>query len=265
MKFEIYHVDAFSDRVFGGNPAAVIPLKDWISPDLMQAIAMENQLSETAFFVKDQDGYSIRWFTPMAEVDFCGHATIATAHIIFSRTSKDISQITFQSKSGPLTVNKKGDWLELDGPAIISTPEQISIEARQELGVEPLEVLASEAQDIIIVVPTEDDVLRQSPRLADFMSRKYRGVVVTARGTNHDFVSRFFGIDIGVSEDPVTGSAHCQLAPYWAKKLGKPNLKARQISHRPGEVQCHLKDNQVLLKGQAVTYLSGRINVNSGS
>ncbi len=255
----LYQVDAFTNRRFGGNPAAVCPLESWITDELMQQIAMENNLSETAFFVPRPDGdYDLRWFTPVAEVDLCGHATLATAHVLYRHLGYSKEKIGFHTRSGLLTVQQSGEGYLMDFPADrieLAPAPAILAEA---LGAEPLEVWKGR-EDYLVVLPTEADVAALRPDFRKLTALGGRGVLVTAPGDNHDFVSRCFFPAYGIDEDPVTGSAHTTMTPYWASRLGKTELHARQISARTGEVGCHLKGDRVELTGQAVTFMTGEV------
>lgn len=261
MKIIQYQVDAFTQHVFGGNPAAVCALERWLDDSLLQAIAAENNLSETAFFVPaDAEGvFELRWFTPLKEIDLCGHATLATAHIIFGVFDNPPSVITFQTRSGNLVVTRHEDELKMDFPARppihCSAPEQL-IRALQRV---PVEVLA--ADDYIAVFDDEPTVRELSPDPTLLAALDLRGVVITARGTDVDFVSRFFAPKFGINEDPVTGSAHCELAPYWARQLGRNRLSARQVSRRGGELTCEVNNDRVTIYGQAVTFMKAEIFV----
>ena len=251
MKIKQYQVDAFATRAFEGNPAAVCPLESWLDDDLLQAIAEENNLSETAFFVPSAKGFSLRWFTPVKEVDLCGHATLATAHIIFESLGFTESVITFETRSGDLFVKKQGRLLQMDFPAYKLTACEIPETLVQGLGVRPIEVLA--------VFDSEATVRAITPNYVLLGQLDLRGVIVTAPGTDVDFVSRFFAPKIGIPEDPVTGAAHCKLAPYWAGKLGKNTLTARQVSKRGGNLACEVKIDRVVLSGSAVTFMEAEI------
>lgn len=259
MKLEQYQVDAFTDRVFRGNPAAVVPLTFWPDDALLQAIAEENQLSETAFFVPIETGFELRWFTPVKEVDLCGHATLATAHVLFEILHYPKDRITFETRSGALSVKKLGALLEMDFPASAPTrctaPEILT----RGLGRQPIEVLA--AEDYLAVFSDEDAVRAIEPDFALLSRLDLRGVIVTAPGDEADFVSRFFAPKYGIPEDPVTGSAHCQLAPYWAQKLGRTTLNAKQVSRRGGEIVCEARGERVRLCGRAVTFMQAEIFV----
>ena len=259
MKIKQYQVDAFARRVVEGNPAAVCPLEAWLPDELMQAIAMENNLSETAFFVPEGDGYRLRWFTPLAEVDLCGHATLASAHVILNVLGEKKDRVDFETRSGKLTVTRDGDMLAMDFPA--QPPKRVEIPETlvAGLGARPVEVLAN--IDYVAVFEDEATIRALTPDLGRLAELELRGVSVTAPGTDHDFVSRFFAPKVGVPEDPVTGSAHCKLVPYWAGRLGKDELTARQVSRRGGDVRCRLMGERVMLSGSAVTFMEATIEV----
>jgi PhzF family phenazine biosynthesis protein len=257
VKLTLYQVDAFAAKPFEGNPAAVCPLDSWLSDRLMQQIAMENNLSETAFFVPVDTGFHIRWFTPVREVDLCGHATLASAHVLFNHLEYASEQISFESRSGNLTVRRRQDMLELDFPAqppvACQTPDAISRAFAQS----PLECLA--AEDYILVFDSEASVTEANPDLTLLSQLDLRGVAITAKSERCDFVSRFFAPKYGIDEDPVTGSAFTQLTPYWANQLDKTRMSARQVSRRGGDVTCELVKDRVKISGEAVTYLIGTI------
>lgn len=257
MKIKQYQVDAFATRVFEGNPAAVCPLDNWLDDGLLQAIAEENNLSETAFFVPSAKGFDLRWFTPVKEIDLCGHATLATAHVIFEILGYAESVITFGTRSGDLFVKKQGSLLQMDFPACPPASCEISETLVQGIGVRPIEVLA--AEDYMAVFDSEATVRAITPNHALLNQLGLRGVIVTAPGIAVDFVSRFFAPKFGIPEDPVTGSAHCELAPYWANKLGKNTLSAKQVSKRGGNLTCEILGNRVLLSGGAVTFKEAEI------
>lgn len=259
MKLRQYQVDAFAMRVFEGNPAAVCPLERWLDDSLLQAIAAENNLSETAFFVPDGTDYHLRWFTPVTEVDLCGHATLASAHIVFERLGYAHDVVRFMTRSGELAVRRADGLLAMDFPARPPrhcAPPQALIAG---LGRGPLRVLA--ADDYIAVFDSEDTVRELQPDFAELARLDLRGVIVTAHGREADFVSRFFAPNCGIPEDPVTGSAHCELAPYWADVLGKQALRARQVSKRGGDVHCELRGDRVILSGRAVTFMDAVIEI----
>lgn len=259
MKLSIFQIDAFAENIFEGNPAAVVPLEAWLPDDVLQSIAQENNLSETAYFIKDAQNYHIRWFTPTVEVDLCGHATLAAAHVIFEILNLQKDKVVFHSKSGALKVTKKGDLIELDFPVSVIEKCEVPSEITRAFGKEPREVW--KADDYIAVYESEADILSLSPDLSILSELECRGVIATSRGEKTDFVSRFFAPRYGINEDPVTGSAHCELMPYWVKVLGKEKLSAAQLSKRGGKLQCELIDNRVLIAGKAVTYLEGSIEI----
>ncbi|HEX8425519.1 PhzF family phenazine biosynthesis protein [Hymenobacter sp.] len=263
MNLPIYQIDAFSDRPFAGNPAAVCPLESWLPAETMQAIAAENNLAETAFFVPGSGNeYEIRWFTPAVEVELCGHATLASAHVLYQHLGFAGSEITFHSRSGPLLVLRETDGrLTLDFPSRPPQPLPNHPDGLLDgLGATPLHVLAG--PDLVALFATEAEVRAIRPDFTQLARVEYRAVIVTAPGTEGtDFVSRFFGPRVGVPEDPVTGSAHTTLIPYWSEKLGKTTLKARQVSPRGGELWCELRGDRVRISGYAVTYLRGEIEV----
>jgi len=265
MKMPIYQVDAFTDRLFGGNPAAVCPLEEWLEVGKMQAIAAENNLSETAFFVKSGDGFEIRWFTPAVEIDLCGHATLASAHVIFNHTGFSGDMITFQSgQSGELRVTRSGDLLILDFPSNKPEPvEMLPCQLKNGLGKEPAALYS--ARDLLALYENEEDILSIEPdfeALSEVLNTAdCLGMIVTAPGRESDFVSRFFAPLAGINEDPVTGSAHTILVPFWAERLGKKKMHAFQVSRRRGELFCELMGDRVLIGGKAVTYLKGEIDV----
>lgn len=258
MKLALFQVDAFAESLFKGNPAAVIPVDDWMDDATMQQIAMENNLSETAFFRSNSDGFDIRWFTPKAEVKLCGHATLATAHVIFEEKGYPHPEIVFQSKSGPLKVKRCGDMLQLDFPQDTLRPTDAPNQIIQALGKLPIACFKGRS-DYLLVFESEKDILAMTPNFTALAKTDARGVIVTARGSRVDFVSRFFAPSVGVDEDPVTGSAHTSLTPYWANELGKLEMTAMQLSHRGGELQVSLQADRVLIGGKTKTYLRGEI------
>jgi len=257
MKIRQYQVDAFATRAFEGNPAAVCPLERWLDDALLQAIAEENNLSETAFFVPTGKGYALRWFTPVREVDLCGHATLAAAHVLFDHLGYAGQAIRFETRSGELSVERRGGQLAMNFPACPPVPCGAPDILAQALGARPIEVLA--ADDYLAVFDSEASVRAVTPDLALLGRLDRRGVIITAPGTDVDFVSRFFAPNLGIPEDPVTGSAHCALAPYWAARLGKSTLTARQVSRRGGNLSCEMQGDRVLLAGQAVTFMEAEI------
>lgn len=259
MKLPIYQVDAFTDKLYGGNPAAIIPLTEWLPATIMQKIAVENNLSETAFFVPEGDHFELRWFTPEYEIDLCGHATLATAHILFTALGYQKDTIHFHTqKAGTLTVGRKDDLYTLDFPSRPAKKTEAPDGLIEALGSnKPIEILKS--RDYMLVYETETDVVALKPDFSALAKFDILGVIATAKGDHSDFVSRFFIPSAGINEDPVTGSAHCNLIPYWAEKLGKTELHAFQLSARRGELWCELKGDRVLMAGKAVTYLKGEI------
>lgn len=259
MKLPIYQVDAFADQLFSGNPAAVVPLQRWLGDPVMQAIAEENHLSETAFFIAAKGGWHIRWFTPAEEVNLCGHATLATAHVLFSELGQLGERLQFQSRSGVLNVTRRGELLTLDFPAQPPVPTRPPADLVAGLGDEPAYVLAGE--DYMAVFGTEQEVAALRPDFSLLSRLDRRGLIVTAPSGRHDFVTRFFAPALGVPEDPVTGSAFTQLAPYWSRRLGKQRLQARQISARGGDVVCELSGDRVLISGTALTFMRGEIEL----
>jgi PhzF family phenazine biosynthesis protein len=259
MKFPIYQVDAFTNKLFGGNPAAVVPLTEWLSAPEMQDIAAENNVSETAFFITQGDNFELRWFTPTFEIDLCGHATLATAHIIFTELGYKKQTIHFHTlKAGTLKVTRHNDIYTLDFPS--RPPHATTIPAGlldAMGGSAPTAVLHS--RDYVLVYETEAEVLALKPNFPALAQVANMGVIATAKGEKSDFVSRFFIPNAGINEDPVTGSAHCNLIPYWAEKLNKNELHAFQVSERRGELWCTLADDRVLMAGKAITFLKGEI------
>ena len=263
MRIPLYQLDAFSDKPFEGNPAAVCPLDSWLDDDVLQKIAAENNLSETAFFVPDGAGFGLRWFTPRAEVDLCGHATLATAWVIFNLLETDRGTLRFETRSGELVVRRGEDGLLLmDFPARPAIPREAPRALVGGLGAEPVEVLASE-RDYLVVFDDEDDVRKLKPDFARLRGLDRLGIIASAPGESADFVSRFFAPSVGVPEDSVTGSAHCTLVPYWAERLGRGEapLEARQISARGGQLICRHLGARVTIAGRAALYLSGEITL----
>ena len=260
MKIPIFQVDAFTSDIFKGNPAAVCPLKEWLPDKMMQNIAMENNLSETAFYVEDNGIFYIRWFTPKAELDLAGHPTLATAHILLHEFQNDNKELTFKTKVGDtLKVTINENLYLMDFPS--RPPKQINeIDLLCEaLGKKPLEFLAY--RDLIAVFSNQDEILSINPDLEKLKKIDYPSIVVTSLGDNSDFVSRNFAPKLGIPEDPVTGSSHCELIPYWSNKINKKELIALQVSERGGKIYCTNKDNRVLIGGRAVTFLRGEIDL----
>jgi PhzF family phenazine biosynthesis protein len=259
VRIPYYHVDAFTSRQFAGNPAGVCPLQGWLPDETLQKIAFENNLSETAFFVARGDGFDLRWFTPAIEVDLCGHATLAAAFVIFKYLDYAGSAVRFQSKSGLLTVERQGERLVLDFPARSPIPCPAPEALVRGLGQTPVEV--RRARDYLAVLATQDDVAALKPDVDWLSQLDCLGIIVTAPGIGVDFVSRFFAPRAGIPEDPVTGSAHCSLIPYWSERLKKTQLAALQLSARGGELFCEHAGERVKIGGHAVTYLSGEIEL----
>ncbi len=260
MRIRQYQVDAFSAELFKGNPAAVCPLPYWPDDALLQAIASENNLSETAFLVAGSDDtHALRWFTPVAEVELCGHATLASAHVLFNHLGHAGPLLRFSTRSGELRVQRRGDWLDMDFPAQPALPCPCPPALAQALGQEPLAVFAG--ADYLAVLASADAVRAATPDMALLATLERRGVIITAPGDDCDFVSRFFAPRYGIPEDPVTGSAHCALTPYWAERLGRTQLHARQLSARSGELHCRLQGERVQLSGQAVTFMEATLHL----
>ncbi len=258
MKIKQYQVDAFARKIFEGNPAAVVPLDAWLHDSILQAIAEENNLSETAFFVPAGKGFHLRWFTPVAEVDLCGHATLASAHVIFEILGYPEQAIEFETRSGTLLVERSDGMLAMNFPSMPPKPCPPPAALLAGLGRDPVEVLA--ADDYIAVFESEAVIRSMSPDMAKLTELGLRGVCVTAPGHDVDFVSRFFAPKFGIPEDPVTGSSHCELAPYWASRLGKTTLIAQQLSKRGGSVRCELRGTRVVLLGNAITFMVAEID-----
>ena len=260
MKIPVYQVDAFTKRLFGGNPAAVCPLEEWIADDLMQSIAAENNLSETAFFVPVNDTYHIRWFTPKVEVKLCGHATLASAYVLFKLLKIESTSIHFTSLSGSLFVKLEEDGaITMDFPQALLEPCSTPQALWESLGAHPVECFKS--VDLMAVLDSEETLMNLQPDFRQMATLPYRGIIVTAPGKDSDFVSRFFAPQSGIDEDPVTGSAHCATAPYWAKRLKKKTLTAIQRSERQGQLICKIDDDRVLISGYARLFSSGSIQL----
>ncbi len=260
MDLMIYQVDAFTNQLFGGNPAAVCPLTEWLPTETMQKIALENNLSETAFIVPDGEGYHIRWFTPMIEVDLCGHATLATAHALFAEIGHPGDSVVFSSKSGPLTVNKSGDSYIMNFPTDELKSVAIPSEITEALGIQPIEVFRGK-DDYLAIFDKQSTIENFTPDFKKLGEIKARGIITSAKGDSVDFISRCFFPAAGIDEDPVTGSAHTTMIPYWAKKLAKTKMVAKQLSARGGLLECEYLGSRVHIGGQAVTYLRGTITL----
>ena len=257
---DIYQVDAFNNQLFKGNPAAVIPLEKWISEELMQSIAEENNLSETVFFVKNNNTFDIKWFTPTCEIDLCGHATLAAAHIIFTELNFDKKTLEFNSKSGKLVVTKNDDWYTLNFPSEEIQEVKIPSILENALNTKILKCYKG-TWKLLVELENETTIANLKPNFSLLSELKSSGIIVTAKGNSVDFVSRFFAPKIGINEDPVTGSAHTLLIPYWAKKLNKTKLNAIQLSKREGILKCEYLNDRVEMSGQAVTYLKGKLTL----
>ena len=260
MNLPIYQVDAFTDHIFGGNPAAVCPLESWLPDEIMQSIATENNLSETAFIVPQNEDYHIRWFTPVYEVDLCGHATLASAFVIFNHLGFQGEEIIFHSRSGELRVQKSGEKLVMNFPVDTLSEVPVPEALAQSFNIPPRSAYKGKT-DYLLIYPSESYIKNLNPDFTQLRKTEARGVIVTAPGNEVDFVSRFFAPLAGVDEDPVTGSAHTTLTPYWVNKLEKNPLSARQISTRGGVLECRLEGDRVFLTGQAQLYLTGNIYI----
>jgi PhzF family phenazine biosynthesis protein len=261
MKLTLYQVDAFTDKLFGGNPAAVIPLESWIDDDLMQKLALENNLSETVFFVPSGEDYDIRWFTPTAEINLCGHATLASAFVLHQFLNFNREKIIFHSKSGPLEVEKKGDAFVMDFPAW--KPERVyNYPGNLRDGVGVNEIIAIyKYRDLMVLLESEKDVRNAKPNFSAIKKWNEK-VIITAPGTEGvDFVSRFFAPSVGIDEDPVTGSAHSQLIPFWSERLNKKEMHVKQLSPRGGELWVTYLGNRVTIAGRCVFYMRGEIEI----
>jgi len=260
MNIPIYQVDAFTLGPFSGNPAAVCPLDAWLDDDTMQNIAAENNLAETAFIVACEEGYDLRWFTPAVEVDLCGHATLAAGYVVLNHLQPDLDSVSFDTISGELIVTRDGDRLCMDFPARAPTPMAVSEALSDALGETPSVV--HQSRDILAVYDDEASVRRLSPDQTRLLALDEGfGVIVTAKGDDVDFVSRFFVPKAGIAEDPVTGSAHCTLVPFWAERLGQSQLVAHQVSPRGGELHCEHRGDRVIMSGRCTLFLTGSIHL----
>lgn len=261
MKLRIYQVDAFTDKVFGGNPAAIVPLDHWPPDSLLQKIAFENNLAETGYFIRKGTEYEIRWFTPTVEVDLCGHATLAAAHVLFNYEGHVLDEIIFNSeRSGRLVVRKEESGLTLDFPTDIISKVELTTDLLRSFHIKAKEAYKGKS-DYMFVFNSEKEISELLPNLDVITKLDARGLIATAKGDDVDFVSRFFAPQSGINEDPVTGSAHTTLTPYWAKVLGKEELTAIQLSERKGHLKCKLLGDRVEISGHAVTYMFGEIEV----
>jgi len=259
MILSIYQVDAFTEKVFGGNPAAVIPLESWLDDDTMQQIALENNLSETAFFVKTEEGYHVRWFTPEYEIDLCGHATLASAYIIKNFIDPPVQEIHFTTqKAGVLKASANDGVYTLDFPSRMPEACKMPEKLLESLG-NPTAIEVMRSRDYFVVLPNEEAVKNIEPDFSLMKDLDTIGVIVTAKGHDAEVVSRCFYPGLGIQEDPVTGSAHCNVVPYWSEKLGKTKLLCRQLSPRGGELDCELSGDRVLMSGKCVLFLKGEI------
>jgi predicted PhzF superfamily epimerase YddE/YHI9 len=262
MTLKLFQIDAFTDKVFGGNPAAVCPLNNWLSDTVLLNVAKENNLAETAYFIHKSDNvFHLRWFTPEIEIDLCGHATLASAYVILNCLDYNFETVVFETISGELIVSKIGEFLVMDVPSRPSIKAELPQIIIDSLSKQPSEVY--KARDYVLVYNSEYDIqnLKVSASILKQINLGPGGIIVTAKGDNSDFVSRFFTPGASVFEDPVTGSAHCTLVPFWASRLDKNELHAFQISERKGELICKLLDDRVLIKGKAVKYLEGSIEI----
>lgn len=261
-EFPIYQIDAFASRVFAGNPAAVCPLEAWLPDDVLQAVAAENNLSETAFLLTREDGdYDLRWFTPAVEVDLCGHATLASAYVVDRSLEPGRAHVRFHTRSGPLEVTREGDLYALDFPSHPPAPVAavVAEAVADALGGQPLEV--HQAKMFLALLASQDEVLAAEPDLERVTALPGDGLILTAPGEDCDFVSRYFAPHVGIPEDPVTGSAHCRLTPFWVRRLDKARLRARQVSRRGGELEVEDRGARVGIAGRCAAYMSGRITV----
>ncbi|MDD4109297.1 MAG: PhzF family phenazine biosynthesis protein [Prolixibacteraceae bacterium] len=258
MQLKIFQIDAFAHEIFSGNPAAVVPLKEWLPVEVMQNIAMENNLSETAFFIKEQDRFHIRWFTPSTEVNLCGHATLASAHVIFNYLGYKENEIIFNSRSGILKVKMEGEFIILNFPVSGLKQTDLPENVEQGLGIRPIMCLKGR-EDLLFLFNNEEEIKSINPDFRVLKTFDMRGIIVTSASEKFDFVSRFFAPKEGIDEDPVTGSAHTVLIPFWSARLQKKELTARQISSRGGILKCWNMGERVEIGGKCITYLSGTI------
>lgn len=262
MTVDIFQIDAFTNKLFGGNPAAVCPLQDWLSDAVLLNIAKENNLAETAYFIHKHDNvFHLRWFTPEIEIDLCGHATLASAYVILNCLDYDFDTVIFQTLSGELTVSRSGEFLEMDFPSRPPQDSELPEIIKNSLSKQPTNVY--KARDYVLLYDSENELkdLKVSASILEQINLDPGGIIVTAKGNNSDFVSRFFTPGAAVFEDPVTGSAHCTLVPFWAERLEKNELHAFQISDRKGELFCKLVKDRVIIRGNAVKYLQGTIEI----
>lgn len=261
MKIPIYQIDAFTDKMFEGNPAAVCPLEKWPERNLMQNIAAENNLSETAFFVRSEEGYDMRWFTPTTEVDLCGHGTLAAGHVLFNHLEYKEEYIRFFTRSGRISVKKESDMIIMNFPSRIAEPIDAPEDLLEGLNLETPPVKVLKDMNYLVVLETSEQVKQVKPNFGVLSNINYAGIICTAPGNNHDFVSRYFAPYIGIYEDPATGSTHTTLTSYWAKELGKKELTARQVSRRGGTLFCKYLGERTEIGGKTKTYMKGEIDV----
>ena len=262
MLIDIYQIDAFTTKLFHGNPAAVCPLKDWLPDDVLLNIAKENNLAETAYFVHKHDNvFHLRWFTPEIEMDLCGHATLASAFVILNCLNFDYDSLVFETLSGDLSISKSNNQLEMNFPSRPAEKASLPQIIRDSLSIQPIEVYL--ARDYVLLYSSEEDIksLKVNAAVLEEINLDPGGIIATSIGQTSDFVSRFFTPGASVFEDPVTGSAHCTLVPFWAERLSKTTLHARQISERGGDLYCKLENGRVFIKGSAVKYLKGQIEI----
>ncbi len=255
----IFQLDAFTDKPFGGNPAAVCPLQEWLPDDVMQSIALENNVSETAFYVPEGDGFLLRWFTPKIEVDLCGHATLATAWLILNELEPDRASVAFETRSGTLTVSRDGDLLAMDFPVMVAEERPAPAGLAEAIGIEPVKFL--KAVKNMAVLENEAVVRAVNPDFGYIKNMDGMGLIITALGDQSDCASRYFAPHAGIDEDPVTGSAHCTIVPYWSGVLGKAQIHARQVSARSGDLYCLLEGDRVVLTGKARTVIKGTFTI----
>ncbi len=262
MELTIYQVDAFTDRLFSGNPAAICPLQEWLPDELLQAIAHENNLSETAYFVPESNGFRLRWFTPTTEVKLCGHATLATSHVLYNHLGYQADQVVFHTLSGQLTVQRTPEGYMMNFPTDTLRHVSAPLALIVALGITPVKVFLGR-EDYLAVLENRQQIAALKPDFAAMRRLQGRGVIVTAPCDDNsaDFISRCFYPNAGIDEDPVTGSAHTTMAPYWSDRLGKQELFARQISRRGGSLKCRMQNDRVELIGQAVTYMIGNAHL----
>ncbi len=255
----IFQLDAFTDKPFGGNPAAVCPLQEWLPDDVMQSIALENNVSETAFYVPEGDGFLLRWFTPKIEVDLCGHATLATAWLNLNELEPDRASVAFETRSGTLTVSRDGDLLAMDFPVMVAEERPAPAGLAEAIGIEPVKFL--KAVKNMAVLENEAVVRAVNPDFGYIKNMDGMGLIIMAPGDQSDCASRYFAPHAGIDEDPVTGSAHCTIVPYWSGVLGKAQIHARQVSVRSGDLYCWLEGDRVVLSGKARTVIKGTFTI----